>query len=245
MPVVSGGRRLTGWREEQVNGRTAWAVSIPEVKRGEWYFRQLFVNGSRRMRPRLPKDGFLRIEQALGARSGSDWNTAIRHGSDRFVYAKGNLRPWRNLQDVEVTVLTLWEALHLKIKEVDEPARVAIFDRNGERQIERTRKEEHRAFIFEHNIVYADGRPIVTDQGWGPENAEFARNLYCDASGAAPDFAGKTFQEWQAMGLAAGSVVGDPLFRNPMDGDFRLRPGSPAFALGFKEFDLSAVGPRR
>ncbi|MCJ7749706.1 MAG: right-handed parallel beta-helix repeat-containing protein, partial [Armatimonadetes bacterium] len=127
----------------------------------------------------------------------------------------------------------------------DNLVRNNIFALNGERQIERTREEEHRAFICEQNIVYADGRPIVTDQGWGPGNAEFARNLYCDASGAAPDFAGKTFQAWQAMGLDAGSVVGDPLFMNPMDGDFRLRTGSPAFALGFKEFDLSTVGPRR
>ncbi|MCJ7749606.1 MAG: right-handed parallel beta-helix repeat-containing protein, partial [Armatimonadetes bacterium] len=149
-PVVSGGRRLTGWREEQVNGKTAWAVSIPEVQRGEWYFRQLFVNGSRRMRPRLPKDGFFRVEEALGARSGSDWNTAIRHGSDRFVYAEGDLRPWRNLQDVEVTVLSLWEALHLKIKELDEPSRVAIFDRNSERRMMDDFKEQGAPYYVEN-----------------------------------------------------------------------------------------------
>ena len=562
-PVVSGGRHLTGWREKQVNGRTAWAVSIPEVQRGEWYFEQLFVNGSRRRRPRLPKEGFYRIEEALGARSGGDWSTSISHGSDRFVYAAGDLRAWRNLQEVKVTVLTLWEALHLKIKELEGAGRVVIFDRNserrmkddftergavyyvenvfealeepgqwyldrstgtlyylplpgerieeaevvaphlaelmriegeaaeeearclrfegitfahsewpipaemaslyqgstkapaaitlrgaqmirfdgctfehlgthalglvdgcwevaisgctlrdlgagavvirdnchrntvedceigeigqlfhnsaaimigkssgnkvvhnhihhipwmgvsvgwtwgygesnaygnlieynhihdvgvggmlsdigaiytlgvspgtrirynlihdvhrrgyggwgiyldegstdilvennlvyraqssgfhqhygrgnlvrnnmfalnGERQIERTRREEHRSSIFEQNIVYADGRPIVTDQGWGPQNAEFARNLYWDASGAAPDFAGGTFEQWQAKGMDAGSMVADPLFVDPAAGDFRLRPGSPAFALGFKEFDLSTVGPRR
>ncbi|MFB3882385.1 MAG: right-handed parallel beta-helix repeat-containing protein [Armatimonadota bacterium] len=561
-PVVSGGRRLTGWREEKVNGRTAWALTIPEVARGEWYFEQLFVNGSRRKRPRLPKEGFFRIEEALGAQTGGDWATSISRGSDRFVYAAGDLRAWRHLQDVKVTVLTLWEALHLKIKELDESKRVVIFDRNserrmlddftdrgavyyvenvfeelkepgqwyldrptgtlyylplpgesigsaevaapylselmgiegeaeepvrclrfegitfahtewpippgtaaffqgstkvpaaftlrnvqmirfdgctfehlgthalgladacwevaisgctlrdlgagavmvrddcrrntvedceigyigqvfpncaaimvgnssgnkvvhnhihhvpwmgvsvgwtwgyaesnaygnlieynhihdvgwggmlsdiggiyhlgvapgtrirhnlihdvhrrgyggwgiyldegstdilvennlvyraessgfhqhygrdnlirnnifalnGERQIERTRQEDHRSFIFEQNIVYADGRPIVTDQGWGPENAEFARNLYWDASGEAPNFAGKTLGEWQGAGMDAGSVVSDPLFVSPGAGDFRLRPGSPALALGFKEFDLTTVGPRR
>jgi hypothetical protein len=127
----------------------------------------------------------------------------------------------------------------------DNLVRNNIFAYSEEHQIARTRQEPHRAFIFEQNIVYADGRPMLTDQEWGPENAEFSRNLYFDASGAAPDFAGETFQEWQAMGLDAVSVVGDPLFVNPREGDFRLRPGSPAFALGFKEFDLSTVGPRR
>lgn len=120
-----------------------------------------------------------------------------------------------------------------------------IFALSGERQIERTRQEAHRSFVFERNIVYADGSPIVTEQGWGPDNAEFSRDLYFDASGAAPDFAGKTFQEWQAAGMDAGSAVGDPLFVDPAAGDFRLRADSPAFALGFKEFDLSTVGPRR
>jgi hypothetical protein len=116
---------------------------------------------------------------------------------------------------------------------------------NGERQIERTRQENHNAFFFTQNIVYANGSPIVTDQGWEPGNAAFSLNLYFDASGAAPDFAGGSFEDWQGSGMDAESIVADPLFLDPMNGDFRLRPDSPAFALGFKEFDLSTVGPRR
>lgn len=59
--ILSGGRAITGWRETTLNGKTVWAAEIPEVKTGQWYFHQLFVNGQRRRRPRLPKQGFYRF----------------------------------------------------------------------------------------------------------------------------------------------------------------------------------------
>ena len=52
--VISGGRRLEGGTWGEVKGRKAWVVDIPEVKEGKWRFRQLFVNGERRPRTRLP-----------------------------------------------------------------------------------------------------------------------------------------------------------------------------------------------
>ena len=55
--TLSGGRRLRGGRWGEVNGHKAWTVDIPEVKAGSWRFRQLFVNGGRRPRTRLPKRG--------------------------------------------------------------------------------------------------------------------------------------------------------------------------------------------
>ncbi|MCX7600174.1 MAG: hypothetical protein N2512_15100, partial [Armatimonadetes bacterium] len=45
VPVLSGGTRLTGWRQTP-DGR--WQVHLPEVERGEWDFCQLWVNGERR-----------------------------------------------------------------------------------------------------------------------------------------------------------------------------------------------------
>jgi hypothetical protein len=39
-------------------------------------------------------------------------------------------------------------------------------------------------------------------------------------------------------------VIADPLFVDPLNYDFRLRPESPAFKLGFQPIDTSAVGPR-
>ena len=39
-------------------------------------------------------------------------------------------------------------------------------------------------------------------------------------------------------------MYADPLFENPDVNDFRLKPESPAFALGFKPWDYSKAGRR-
>jgi len=55
--VISGGKIIDGW--QKADG-PLWKVELPEVKAGKWYFRQLFVNGKRRHRPRYPKEGELK-----------------------------------------------------------------------------------------------------------------------------------------------------------------------------------------
>ena len=50
--VLSGGRRITGWKK---GDGEIWTAEIAEVKAGKWYFRQLFVNGQRAFRARMPK----------------------------------------------------------------------------------------------------------------------------------------------------------------------------------------------
>jgi len=50
-PVFSGGRVIRGF-EKGKNG--IWKAKVPEVKAGKWYFEQLFVNGRRAVRARVP-----------------------------------------------------------------------------------------------------------------------------------------------------------------------------------------------
>ena len=123
--VLSGGRRLTGGRWGEANGRKAWVVDIPEVKEGTWRFRQLFVNGDRRPRTRLPKQGEYRIESLPGYTG-----DFLRSPTKQFVYAPGHIVPtWRNLRDVEVVGITRWLDNRLPIESVDGETRTVTFDR--------------------------------------------------------------------------------------------------------------------
>ncbi len=57
-------------------------------------------------------------------------------------------------------------------------------------------------------------------------------------------FGTNTWAEWQGRGKDVHSRYADPLFVAPEEGDFRLKPESPAFALGFQPYDVKQAGPR-
>ncbi|MCK4324724.1 MAG: right-handed parallel beta-helix repeat-containing protein [Armatimonadetes bacterium] len=107
-------------------------------------------------------------------------------------------------------------------------------------QLARSLVEDHLSFTFENNIVYWDGGTLFN--GNWQERLELRNNLYWDASGQALTFHGMTFEQWQEEGHDAGSRVADPLFVNPGNFDFRLRPNSPALEMGFVPFDYSQAG---
>ena len=51
-----------------------------------------------------------------------------------------------------------------------------------------------------------------------------------------------TLDQWQDLGFDKHSLFADPEFVDIERGDYRLKPSSPAFQLGFKSIDLSSVG---
>jgi len=116
--VLSGGRRLDGGRWGEVKGRKAWVLDIPEVKAGRWSFHQLFVNGERRERTRLPKEGFYHIE-AVPDYKAHEPDDDQHHNVRRFIYTGTDIQPWHNLQDVEVVAVETCIANRLPIREVD------------------------------------------------------------------------------------------------------------------------------
>ncbi len=110
-----------------------------------------------------------------------------------------------------------------------------------DQQVQATRVEDHRSFRFENNIVvWSRGTAIAGP--WDKLHALTARNCWWNSSGAPATFMGHSLQAWQAAGHEQGSIVADPLFVDPAHDDYRLRPDSPAIAIGFEPHDWTAAG---
>jgi hypothetical protein len=115
-PVLSGGRRITGWRivNDKVIGRY-WVTDLPEVKSGAWNFTQLFVNGERRHRPRLPKNGYYHITHAVEPSAKTQGK-----GHDRFAFRAGDINPsWHNIGDVEFLMMQIWTMARMRAANID------------------------------------------------------------------------------------------------------------------------------
>lgn len=132
-------------------------------------------------------------------------------------------------------------------------------------QLSRGQVEPHKSVYFEGNIVYwKEGKFLVGN--WKDVPYEFHTdprqvaktglpkltstfdydwNLYFNPTLKRDDvrFAGGTWAEWQKRGKDVHSQYADPQFVDPEHGDFRLKPGSPAWGLGFRAIDLATVGP--
>ncbi|WP_167858987.1 right-handed parallel beta-helix repeat-containing protein [Paenibacillus cymbidii] len=130
-PILDGGQAIAGWTEEQLHGRTVWVAELPEVAAGRWYFRSLFVNGERRMRPRYPKQGLLRIESVPGFELVPGLLNGFFDGSDTFHYAAGDLGRWSNLDDVDIVVLHYWVEERMPIVSLDEERRLVKSSRRS------------------------------------------------------------------------------------------------------------------
>ena len=87
---------------------------------------------------------------------------------------------------------------------------------------------KHRQLRFDHfqcdaNLIYHFDQPLLT---------------------GLPDVpAERQWEEWRKLGFDGNSIVADPLFVAPEKDDYRLRPESPAFKLGFKPIPVDKIGP--
>lgn len=119
-PVLHGGRRVAGWRKE-ANG--LWSAPLP-VQEPNWRFRQLYVNGERRPRARMPNEGFFRVAGF------PDGGREVHYHTDcqRFEFKPGDLDAnWARLRDVEVIVYHFWTDSHLPIQSIDTRSNIVTF----------------------------------------------------------------------------------------------------------------------
>jgi hypothetical protein len=96
--VVSGGRRIAGWRPAEGG---LWVAEVPKG----WTFTRLFVNGERRTRARRPDTdswgAWLHV--AAGGPPAADAPEGM--GSRTFTFAPGAIRACDNLGDIEINCL--------------------------------------------------------------------------------------------------------------------------------------------
>jgi len=51
-----------------------------------------------------------------------------------------------------------------------------------------------------------------------------------------------TIEEWRAMGFDLNSTFADPMFLDPDNDNYQVKPESPALKLGFKNFNMEEFG---
>ncbi len=108
--VLSGGRMISGWKKGE--GKI-WTVELPAVKAGQWYFRQLFVNGQRAIRARTPNPGeWWKFKPIEGNTDAND--ATITLGVEQPI------RAWKNITDVEVIWLINNDGTRKRLGSVNE-----------------------------------------------------------------------------------------------------------------------------
>ena len=109
--------------------------------------------------------------------------------------------------------------------------------------------EPNRELIIEKNIFYNSGDNIYHFDNWAENRFSKADyNIFYNENGSygvsgVPD--ANNLEEWKQIldgRYDRHSIVADPLFMDPENGDYRLRYDSPAYALGFEDPDFENIG---
>jgi len=114
-PVISGGREIISqW--EQFEGKIM-VCDAPEARDGKWKFRQLFLDGKRMDRARIPdKDQYFIVDK-----TGKDL------GRSAMKFREGDIKEWNNLDRAEVVIFHAWNDSRLFISNIDEQERIVTF----------------------------------------------------------------------------------------------------------------------
>ena len=132
--IIDGGRQIAGWRVEQFGSLECWVAHLPEVAAGRWSFRQLFVNGQRRHRPRLPKEGLFRIRETVPPLDFETWRFSedtLFGGTSTFRCEPGNVQNWKNIHQVEIVAFHWWTEERLPIARFEATTNTVVSSRRS------------------------------------------------------------------------------------------------------------------
>ena len=118
-----------------------------------------------------------------------------------------------------------------------------IFANSAWQAVWRWKRDDGPPSIVENNIFYlTQGDLFYADGGAADTETPWDHNVYWRTDDEELLFYDYTLEEWRERGMDRNSKLADPMFVDAANGDFRLKPGSPAVAVGFTPIDTSAVG---
>jgi hypothetical protein len=128
--VLSGGLEIRNWKAEQVNGRTLWSARVPTSSGTNVFFRELWVNGKRATRARMPNHGYFAVKGL------PDATPSWEQGQSRFRFNTNDIQPWPSVTNAEVIVMSRWVESRLPIQSVDEQEHIVTFGKKSVFQID-------------------------------------------------------------------------------------------------------------
>jgi len=128
-----------------------------------------------------------------------------------------------------------------------------IFVNSGKYQIFYSNIENYMSGNrFFKNIVYytEPGAKLMEIRRWTDYAiAESDYNLFFHTKGEELIIEGipgvNSFDQWQKLGFDKNSIIADPLFMDPANSKYSLKPNSPALKLGFKPISTSKIGLKK
>ena len=139
--VVEGAEKVSGWK---VDGRGWWHARLPAGARCS----HLFVNGSRRLRPRVPRRGYLYLEDAPTVAGQCATNVSFRVGEGAVC------RNW-DFSQIEACVFHDWNMTRLPISAYEPESRTVTCPV----PLPKNRKFNSRRWWFLDNVCEALGEP--------------------------------------------------------------------------------------
>lgn len=124
-PIITGVRRITGWRQI---GTNLWEAAVPEIAAG-WRFRRLFVNGVEKGRARHPNEGFLTVQRKniVFDPLRPDRPNEPSQKRDRFYLDSADRFPVTDeLDEVEFVLFSAWRDSHHPIASYDSGSRLLV-----------------------------------------------------------------------------------------------------------------------
>jgi len=126
---IYGGWKVVGWKKD---GPKFYSANLPGVKRGNWDFRALVVNGRFCPRARLPEKGYFghlsNFNVPWMSTTGGGWKRKpTKEELTTLKYRPEDLGPWLDINNAEVTVYHMWDESMVGILVMDTVSHTLTF----------------------------------------------------------------------------------------------------------------------